>query len=123
MSINYSPSFREPDVNYVQPVANNTNPLFIQNGNPNLKPSKTHQVYLNLYKYDTKNNLNYNANLNGNVDYDGVIMARTIDNATGVQTSTPVNANGIYRFNGGFNITKEFKNAKRQIECWNRFLV
>ena len=121
LNINYSPSFREPDVNYVQPIANNTNPLFIQNGNPNLRPSKTHQVGLNLYKYDTKSNVNYNANLYGNVDYDGIIMARTIDNATGVQTSTPVNANGIYRFNGGFNITKEFKNAKRQISVGTGF--
>lgn len=113
-SFNYSPSFREPDVNYVQPIANNTNLLFIQNGNPNLKPTKNHQIGLNLYKYDTKNSLNYNANLYGNVDYDGIIMSRTIDKATGVQTSTPTNADGIYRFNANFNITKEFKTAKRQ---------
>ncbi|KQB99380.1 outer membrane beta-barrel protein [Pedobacter sp. Hv1] len=121
LSINYSPSFREPDVNYVQPIANNTNPLFIQNGNSNLKPAKTHQIGFNLYKYDTKNSLNYNANLYGNVDYDGIIMARTIDNKTGVQTSTPINADGIYRFNANFSITKEFKNTKRQLSIGTGF--
>ncbi|RZJ82069.1 MAG: hypothetical protein EOO47_01980 [Flavobacterium sp.] len=113
LNIGYSPYFREPDVSYVQPVANNTNPLFIQNGNPTLRPARTHQVNLNLYKYDTKNSLNYNANLNGSVQNDGIIMSRVISQS-GVQTNTPINANGIWRFNASGNLTKEFKNLKRQ---------
>ncbi len=114
LSFNYSPSFREPDVNYVQPIANNTNLLFIQNGNPNLKPTKTHQVGFNVYKYDTKRNLNYSANFNGNYDYDGIILSRLINQSTGVQTSTPINVDGTYRLNANLNVSKEFKNTKRQ---------
>ena len=113
LNVSYSPNFREPDVRYIQPVANNSNPLFVQNGNPTLRPAKTHQVNLNLYKYDTKNSLNYNANLNGSVQNDGVIMSRVIS-AEGIQTNTPNNADGIWRFNASGNITKEFKNMKRQ---------
>ncbi|RZK52745.1 MAG: hypothetical protein EOO87_14555, partial [Pedobacter sp.] len=113
LNLSYSPNFREPDVRYIQPVANNSNPLFVQNGNPTLRPAKTHQVNLNLYKYDTKNSLNYNANLNGSVQNDGVIMSRVIS-AEGIQTNTPNNADGIWRFNASGNITKEFKNMKRQ---------
>ncbi len=113
LSLSYSPSFREPDVRYIQPVANNTNPLYIQNGNPNLRPSKTHQINLNIYKYDTKRTLSYNAYLGGSVQNDGIIMSRIIGN-NGIQTSTPINEDGIRQFHANGNLSKDFKSNKRQ---------
>ena len=122
-SISLSSSFREPDVSYLQPVANNTNRLYIQEGNPNLLPAKTYQLNLNLYKYDTKNSLNYNAYASGSIQNNAVILSRVISD--GAQTATPINADGVWQLNGGFNITKDFKNAKRQITLgtgfWSNF--
>ncbi|SOD19652.1 outer membrane beta-barrel protein [Pedobacter xixiisoli] len=114
LNFSYSPSFREADVRYLQTVPNNTNSTFIQNGNPNLRPSRTHQVNLNVYKYDTKRTLNYNIYLGGSVQNDGVIMAREVD-ANLRQISTPVNQDGIWQFHSNGNISKDFKSAKRQI--------
>ncbi|WP_316832542.1 outer membrane beta-barrel protein [Pedobacter aquatilis] len=119
-SIDYTPSFREPDVSYIQPVANNTNPLYVQNGNPNLVPTKTHQVYLNLYKYDVQHSLNYNAYGNASFDNDAVIMARTIS-ASGLQTATPINVDGIIRLNAGLNFSKDIKKDKRQFTLGTGF--
>ncbi|MFC4212218.1 outer membrane beta-barrel protein [Pedobacter lithocola] len=119
-SLNYTPSFREPDVSYIQPVANNTNPLYVQNGNPNLVPTKTHQIYLNLYKYDVKRSLNYNAYGSANIDNDAVIMARTIA-PNGLQTSTPINVDGIIRLNAGLNFSKDIKQDKRQFTIGTGF--
>ncbi|WP_197413297.1 outer membrane beta-barrel protein [Pedobacter sp. Leaf176] len=119
-SIDYTPSFREPDVSYIQPVANNTNPLYVQNGNPNLVPTKTHQIYLNLYKYDVKHTLNYNAYGNASIDNDAVIMSRTIA-SNGLQTSTPINVDGIIRLNAGLNFSKDIKKDKRQITLGTGF--
>lgn len=113
LSLSYSPAFREPDVRYIQPVANNTNPLYIQNGNPNLRPSKTQQINLNIYKYDTKRTLSYNAYLGGSVQNDGVIMSRVIA-ANGIQTTTPINEDGIWQFHANGNLSKDFKSSKRQ---------
>ncbi len=113
LNLNYTPSFREPDIRYIQPVANNTNPLYVQNGNPNLRPSKTHQVNLNIYKYDIKRTLSYNAYLGGSIQNDGVIMSRVVS-SDGVQTSTPVNEDGVWQFHANGNLSKEFKNTKRQ---------
>jgi hypothetical protein len=113
LNLSYSPSFREPDVRYIQPVANNTNPLYIQNGNAELRPSKTHQVNLNLYKYDTQRTLSYNVYLGGSVQNDGVVMAREITD-NGVQISTPINQDGIWQFHSNGNISKDFKTTKRQ---------
>ncbi len=113
LNFSYSPSFREPDTRFIQPVANNTNPLFIQNGNPDLLPSTTHQVSLNLYKYDTKKTLSYNAYMGGSVQNNGVVMSRII-NSNGSQVVTPVNEDGIWQFHLNGNISKDFKNNKRQ---------
>lgn len=124
INLSYSPSFREPDIRYIQPVANNTNPLFIQNGNPSLRPSKTHQVNLNIYKYDTKRTLSYNAYMGGSIQNDGVIMSRVVGN-DGVQTSTPINEDGIWQFHANGNLSKDFKNTKRQFTVntgfWSNF--
>lgn len=123
-TISYNPSFREPDVKYIQPVANNTDPLFVQEGNANLVPAKTYQVNANFYKYDTKRFVSYNFNLNGSVQNDAVIMSRTIS-ATGVQTNTPINADGIWQFNGNANIGKDFKTGKNTftlgVGFWSNF--
>ncbi len=120
LNLSYSPSFREPDVRYIQPVADNSNPLFIQNGNAQLRPSRTHQVNLHTYKYDTKRSLNYNANLSGSVQNDGVIMSRIIE-ADGRQVSTPINIDGVWQFHANATISKDFKNDKRQITLGTGF--
>lgn len=113
LNFSYSPSFREADVRYLQPIANNTNQFYIQNGNSNLRPSKTHQVNMNLYKYDTQKTLSYNLYLGGSVQNDGVIMSRVIGDG-GVQTVTPINQDGIWQFHSNGNISKDFKSTKKQ---------
>ncbi|RZK44513.1 MAG: hypothetical protein EOO94_05095, partial [Pedobacter sp.] len=60
-NFNYRVYAQEPNVNDLQPVQDNTNPLFIQLGNPNLVPAVTHNVSLNFYKYDTKRSITYNS--------------------------------------------------------------
>jgi hypothetical protein len=111
-SFSYTPSFREPDVSYIQPIRNNTNALLVQEGNPNLVPAQSHQINLNIYKYDTKRNMSYNVNANGTLQNNAVIMRRTISN--GIQTNMPINADGILQFHNNGSINKDFKSPKRQ---------
>lgn len=112
-NLGYTPYFREPDVNYIQPVTNNTNPLFIQNGNPNLLPTKDHQFSINWYKYVTKSLVNYNLYVSSNIQKDGVIMAKTVTQS-GVQITDPINVDGLFRLYGNGMVNKEFKKAKNQ---------
>jgi hypothetical protein len=120
-NFSYTPSFREPDVSYIQPVANNTNRLFVQNGNPNLLPARSHQINLGFYKYDTKRSMSYSLNSNGAFQKDAVILARTISGSG--QTSTPINADGILRLHMNGSINKDFKNAKRQFSVGGGFFA
>ncbi|RZK46825.1 MAG: hypothetical protein EOO94_01995, partial [Pedobacter sp.] len=119
-SLGYSAYLSEPGTQYIQPVINNTDPLFIQNGNPNLRPTENHNFNLNIYKYDTKRALNYQIYSNLTIRDNAIITSRIIG-ANGVQTTTPVNVDGTWNANGSGNITKEFKNAKRQISVTGGF--
>ncbi len=119
----YSARFTEPNVSYLQPVADNTNALYIRNGNPDLLPARAQSFNLNMYKYDPKNSVNYNVNGYGSFTKNGIVNAITINN--GVQTINPINASGIYSLNGGANISKDFKKEKNSLKLglgfWSNF--
>ncbi|WP_316796604.1 outer membrane beta-barrel protein [Pedobacter agri] len=112
--LNYDARFTEPNVSYLQPVADNTNALYIRNGNPNLLPARTQRLSLNMYKYDPKNLVNYNLYGYGNFTKNGIVNTTSISN--GVQTVTPINVSGIYSFNGGANGSKDFKINKTTLK-------
>lgn len=107
-NLGYNVNASEPQVNDLQPVQDNTNPLYMQEGNPALKPSINHSLNINTYKYDMKTNLSYNVYVYGSVSDNAVIRERTVDKA-GVQTTRPINANGVWRTQASVNISKQFK--------------
>lgn len=107
-SFNYNVFVNEPQITDLQPTVNNTNPLFISRGNPALKPTKSHSLSVNAYSYDAKNSINYNLYLNGNISEDAVIRQRTI-NDDGVQVSSPVNTDGVWRGQMSASMRKQYK--------------
>ncbi|MGM9479142.1 outer membrane beta-barrel protein [Pedobacter sp. GSP4] len=113
-TINYTARFTEPNVNYLQPVADNTNAFYIRNGNPNLLPSRSQGLNFNMYKYDPKSLINYNLYGYGNFTKNGIVNAITINN--GVQTVNPINVSGIINFNGGANVSKDFRKDKTSLK-------
>ncbi|RDV13106.1 hypothetical protein DXT99_21035 [Pontibacter diazotrophicus] len=106
--INYSVNLREPNATDLQPVIDNTNPLFINYGNPELKPTVSNSIYLNYGKYDTKRSLQYSFYMNGSINNDAVTRQRTI-NEFGVQTSRPVNTDGNWQLNSSVRFMKDLK--------------
>jgi hypothetical protein len=82
----------------LQPVPDNTNPLYVREGNPDLKQEFTHILRSNLMfmnPYKNKNlflNLQMQATENKIVNYDSVNLQ------TGVRKTKPVNVNGVYNF-------------------------
>ncbi|RYG00273.1 MAG: hypothetical protein EOO02_15250, partial [Chitinophagaceae bacterium] len=115
---NYSARAQEPQVNDLQPVVDNTNPLYVQLGNPSLVPAIMQQLSLNFFKNDQKRSITYNAYMMGSISDNTVIRERTVD-AQGVQTTRPVNVNGIWQFNGSGGVRKQIK----LINSWNMALA
>jgi hypothetical protein len=106
--LNYRVSAQEPNATDLQPVVDNSNPLYLQLGNPSLVPSITHNINVNFYKYDNKRLVNYNVYVNGSVQDDAVVRARTVDDK-GVQITSPVNVDGIWRFQSSLGVNKQYK--------------
>lgn len=114
-NLSYQTSFREPAMANLQPVANNTNPLFIRKGNPDLKPAYSNTLNLSMRKYDTKRFMTYNIGFNASKVKDATIISRTV-NGAGVQTSFPINSSGIWNIGNSLSFQKDWKLANnRQI--------
>lgn len=100
LRINYNGSTSQPTVQQLAPVPDNSNPLYIQLGNPDLKPSFTNNLNV---MYNTFNNVTFRgmfARLNGSFVVNQIINATTLDTSTGKQTVKPVNVNGNFNLSG-----------------------
>lgn len=112
LNFNYSVNVQPAEISDVQPTPDNTNPLYINMGNPDLLPTKHHSLYLNYYKNIAPKLLTINAYVNGSFRQDGITRSRTIDNE-GIQTTKPVNIDGQHSFYSNFNISKQYKIYKK----------
>ncbi|RNI30147.1 TonB-dependent receptor [Rufibacter immobilis] len=108
-NFSYNVNVREPSAADLQPVTDQSNPLFIQYGNPELTPTISHSVNLHFRKFDTKRSVNYWAYLSGSISNDAVTRARTLDETTGQQTTRPVNTDGNWQLNSSTEVTKDWK--------------
>lgn len=99
LMINYRSRIQPPSVNQLQPVLNNTNPLNIQTGNPDLKPEFTNSLNLNYNNFNPTNFNSLFASFNVNQVSRRIVNATTYNRAGG-QVTKPVNANGYYFLSG-----------------------
>lgn len=107
-NLSYNANVNPPGIGDIQPVADNSNPLYINKGNPDLKPAVSHNFNLNYFKNVTAKQLFISAYLGGNISNNGVVRSREIA-ANGVQTTMPVNADGIHNFYTNFYFNKQYK--------------
>lgn len=107
-SINYNRDYVLPDYSYLLPILDNSDPYNVSYGNPYLKLGKQDEISLNANFNDQKNNLNVWFWASVSQTDNDVVLARTID-AQGIQTFTPVNANGTKAFRTNYNIDKDIK--------------
>jgi hypothetical protein len=107
-NVSYNINVNEPSAADLRPVPDNTNPLYIIYGNKDLKPTKSHGINLNYYKYDRKHLFSWNAYANLNLQEDAIVRNRSVDNR-GVQTTRPVNVDGVWTAYGYLSLSKQYK--------------
>ena len=120
-SIKYKGYTNQPTINQLQPIVDNSNPLYLYIGNPNLKPEFVNDLTIN---YNSTNLTNFNYfytvfnfentinSISNNVSYD----------TTGVQTTTPININGTYNMNLNTGIGKPLKKFFLSLGCSTGFI-
>jgi hypothetical protein len=108
INVNLSTNTSAPNINYLNPVTDNSNPFYIVNGNPNLRQSRQTSLSVNGSVFNVKNNLSYNFNFNAGMENDAVIQSLVV-NSTGVQISTPINVDDVQRINTRISVSRQFK--------------
>ncbi len=99
LRLQYRTRINAPSVSQLQPVANNTNPLNIQLGNPDLKPEFYNTVSMVYNQFSGNGAKSLFAALNLNQVPRRIVNATTVS-AVGAQTTRPVNAEGYYAASG-----------------------
>lgn len=109
-SANYNVNVRQPSINDMLPYSTFYSQLYSRRGNPDLKPTRTHSLYMSYYVNKTESMLNYNLYSNFSVDENN-IFNETTQTDQGATFAKPVNRTGSYSGYIGFSIGKTFKKS------------
>jgi hypothetical protein len=101
-NINYRTSTQQPSITQLQPVLDQSNINYQSIGNPDLKRSYVHNLNLRYFASKILAQKNFFATLNASTTNNSIVN-KDIVLPSRVIRSTPVNVNGAYRINGGFN--------------------
>jgi len=118
LSFSYNKDIVLPSYTYLIPISDNTNPYYITKGNAGLTPSTNENFNINYYFNNSKKLLNINLNGGGYFAKNDVIQSTVVDNQ-GIQTVTPVNADGTSSFWLNYNINKQYKKGSNFSFSWN----
>ena len=94
IQLNYNSSVNLPSVNDLQPIQNNTNPLYQRIGNPNLAAVKNHRMAINFNTFSADNNKYWNGYFLVNYAFDDI--GNSVSYLDGVQYVQPRNVDGNY---------------------------
>src|SRR4030095_15992237 len=97
--VSYSSSTNQPTVSQLQPVPDNSNPLYIKLGNPNLKQEFISTLRVNASFVNPYKNRNFFLFLSAQQTNNKIVNYDKI-NQFGVDSVRPVNVNGVYNVNG-----------------------
>ncbi|MFN8343803.1 MAG: outer membrane beta-barrel protein [Spirosomataceae bacterium] len=104
LRINYRTSTNAPSISQLQNVVDNSNPLFLKTGNPNLKQEYNHNMFFRYGVTNAKSARSFFINVNGSFTQNNISNATYIATKDtvvagfplriGSQFSQPVNVNG-----------------------------
>ncbi|NLU94886.1 TonB-dependent receptor [Chitinophaga sp. Ak27] len=103
---------------FLLPVISSQNPLYMQLGNPDLKPVVDHQFSIELQTLTMKG-FSFSVNMLGGIEKNGMSTAITTD-STGRQVSRPVNVNGNYTLTPIITISKRVSSIGLSVD-YNTF--
>lgn len=111
LRLEYRGRANQPDISQLQPIEDNSNPLLITKGNPNLKPEFSNNIGLNYNAMNYVNFANYYVNAQVGNTLNRITNLNTYGKG-GVQTTIPVNVNGGYNTRIMLGLGRPFKQNK-----------
>ncbi len=108
----YFGSTSQPSAQQLSPVEDVSNPLNITVGNPDLKPSFQHRMFIRYQNFDPEKSRSMAAMLNGGYMTNDIVSSTTTDQSTGKKLTTYENASGNWNMNGRMMFNIPLKNIK-----------
>ncbi|RDB04213.1 outer membrane beta-barrel family protein [Runella aurantiaca] len=106
INLTYDTDVREPSIQQLSPIVDNSDPLNIVTGNPNLRPEYNHRLNLNFFNFNQLKFSNFFAFANLTYTTNKIANAQQVD-ANLVRMYRPVNVKDDYTVNA--NISKGFR--------------
>lgn len=95
-----------PGIRQLSPYIDVSNPLNTIQGNPDLKPSNRHELYMGFNNFDWQSRTGFNSFVSANFTNDRVVPISIVSDAN-VRTTTFTNVNGVYDFRTQLRYGKE----------------
>ena len=112
VSLNYNIRTRIHDLSYLVDYRDDSNPLNIMLGNPNLRNAHTHEFSLQFTRNMKKQRM-FESSVNAHIFERRLAMGYIYDTRTGVRTVTPDNVNGNWDLTGQLSYSARLdKNGK-----------
>lgn len=105
LRVRYRGTTQQPNITDMFSMTDNSNPLNIREGNPNLKPSFTNNFNVEWNNYLTTTMQNLNARLQFQNTLNSIENRTAYNEETGGRTTRPVNINGDWSLNGNFGFS------------------
>lgn len=118
LNVDYYMYVKAPDALQLQPVIDNSNPLYLQLGNPDLKYTVIQTLRYKCNWYSTKKETGVNARASFSMLSDNISNNLVYDAATGKQVASPINTDGAYNWNAWLLFYKPFYIGDNKIK-WN----
>lgn len=112
----YNASTNQPTMAQLQPVPDNSNPLNIWEGNPDLKQEFNHGIMANLQLISPYKNKNLFVNISARATKNKITNYDSINLQTGVRKTKPVNVNGVYNLNSSVTYNMPIRFLKGSVE-------
>ncbi|MFM2267992.1 MAG: hypothetical protein RL757_1433 [Bacteroidota bacterium] len=100
--LEYNASVNEPSITQLQPIVDNTDPLNVSEGNPNLIPEYSHNIRLRANQFNMGTTAGFFSFGNIRFVKNRIVTAQYIDDRL-IRRSKPVNI-----LNGGFDASAQF---------------
>ena len=114
LEFNYSTFVREPSVQQLQPITDNSDPFNIYIGNPSLRPEYANELSLRYFTFNAAVLSNFFNTLSFNYTDNPISQAFTIDDKL-VRTSQPINAPYAWRLRNSANFSTPIRPLKSRI--------
>jgi hypothetical protein len=110
-SVRYTTSINEPSVTQIQPIVDNSNPLNVYRGNPELSPEYNHDINARYNFFDAFRLLGFFANASYRLTRNNIVNEVNIDEFL-IRTTSPINVGMAQRVNTNLNFNSPIRAIK-----------